>query len=131
MSEIPTGHSLILPIYTTEWYMSGKRNLDNSERIGPTPILTARRFGVSELPQALSAQEIATLRRRVLGVSQRLFADLLSVAPQTVHSWEQGDRKPSGMALRLLNLAAQHPGSFKSLLRRRMNNNGHRQGDHR
>jgi putative transcriptional regulator len=84
-------------------------------------VLTARRFDVPGEPESLSATQITQLRREVLGVSQRLFAGLLSVAPQTVHAWEQGLRTPSGMALRLLNLARKHPKSLRLLIAERAN----------
>ena len=38
-----------------------------------------------------------------------VFAALLNVPLATARSWEQGKRKPSGAALRLLDLARQRP----------------------
>ncbi len=64
----------------------------------------------------MSPRQIAELRRNGLGVSQSIFARLLNVALQTVHAWEQGTRKPTGSALRLLNLAAQKPITLKRLV---------------
>ena len=40
-----------------------------------------------------------------LNVSQPVFAGLLYVAKDTAAKWEQGIRKPSGSALRLLEIA--------------------------
>ena len=53
-------------------------------------------------------KEIAGIRQE-LNVSQPVFAALLNVPLATARSWEQGRRKPSGAALRLLDLARQRP----------------------
>jgi len=53
-------------------------------------------------------QQIAAIRSR-LNVSQPVFASLLNVPLATERSWEQGKRKPSGAALRLLDLARRKP----------------------
>jgi len=44
-----------------------------------------------------------------LNVSQPVFAELLYVTKATATKWEQGLRKPSGSALRLLEIAEQQP----------------------
>lgn len=56
----------------------------------------------------VSAEEIAAARE-ALNVSQRVFARLLNVPTVTAVSWERGRRKPSGAALRLLQIARKHP----------------------
>ncbi len=56
----------------------------------------------------IAAAEIARLRAR-LRVSQPVFAALLNVATVTAVSWEKGRRRPSGAALRLLQIAREHP----------------------
>jgi putative transcriptional regulator len=38
-----------------------------------------------------------------------VFARLLNVPTVTAASWEKGRRKPSGAALRLLQIARKHP----------------------
>jgi putative transcriptional regulator len=63
------------------------------------------------LPSAVEAihpKEISGIRRR-LNVSQPVFAALLNVPLATARSWEQGKRRPSGAALRLLDLARRQP----------------------
>lgn len=47
--------------------------------------------------------------REGLNLSQALFGRLLNVPPVTVLKWEHGDRKPSGAALRLLEIAKRAP----------------------
>jgi len=44
-----------------------------------------------------------------LNVSQSVFAALLNVPKVTAISWEKGRRKPTGAALRLLDLIRKRP----------------------
>lgn len=52
--------------------------------------------------------DVERLRSR-LRVSQATFAAMLNVPTVTAISWEKGRRKPSGAALRLLQIARMHP----------------------
>ncbi|MBN2581918.1 MAG: helix-turn-helix domain-containing protein [Planctomycetes bacterium] len=74
--------------------------------------LTVRDVELPGPPEPMSADEIATLRERTLGVSQRVFAAMLNASPQTVHAWEQGRKRPSGPALRLLELMGERTDLF-------------------
>jgi Predicted transcriptional regulator len=56
----------------------------------------------------LKAGEIAAIRGQ-LAVSQAVFARLLNVPKVTEISWEKGRRKPTGAALRLLDLVRKRP----------------------
>lgn len=56
----------------------------------------------------ITPEEIAAARR-ALNVSQPIFARMLNVPTVTAVSWEKGRRKPSGAALRLLQVARKHP----------------------
>jgi putative transcriptional regulator len=56
----------------------------------------------------MPAKEIVALRASY-GVSQAVFARLLNVPKVTAISWEKGRRKPTGAALRLLDLARKMP----------------------
>jgi putative transcriptional regulator len=42
-------------------------------------------------------------------MSQAVFARVLNVSTKTVQSWEQGERKPSHAALRMLQLFRERP----------------------
>jgi putative transcriptional regulator len=42
--------------------------------------------------------------RRCIGVSQAVLAKVINVSLPAVKQWERGERKPSGPALKLLNL---------------------------
>ena len=69
--------------------------------------LTARQAAAEPAP-AFTGRQIIALRTAI-GFSQALFADALNVSAETVRSWEQDRRPPSGAAQRLLELAARHP----------------------
>jgi putative transcriptional regulator len=51
----------------------------------------------------LSAPKIKKIRVSS-GVSQAVFAKILNVSAAAIRQWERGERKPSGPALKLLNL---------------------------
>jgi putative transcriptional regulator len=59
-------------------------------------------------PPDVGAAELIKLRL-ASGMSQALFARLLNVSIKTVQSWEQGQRKPSQAALRLIQVFRHHP----------------------
>ena len=78
------------------------------------------RCSTLEIPQPARSwrkEQIARLRKRRFGVSQPVFASLLSVTASTVRAWEQGQKSPSGAARRLLELADIAPEAFQRLAR--------------
>lgn len=60
-------------------------------------------------PAEIMRPEEIVAARKSLNVSQPVFARLLNVPTVTAVSWEKGRRKPSGAALRLLQIARKHP----------------------
>ena len=56
----------------------------------------------------MEPEDIVALRNH-FGVSQAVFARLLNVPKVTAVSWEKGRRKPTGAALRLLDLIRKKP----------------------
>jgi putative transcriptional regulator len=70
---------------------------------------TLRMLGRDALPKVdgFSPSEIAKLRERA-GVSQAVLAGFLNVAVNTVSQWERGERKPTGAALKLLNVVKRN-----------------------
>ena len=56
--------------------------------------------------KSLSAAQIKRLRTRNKA-SQAVFAAYLNTSPSTVQKWEQGQKKPNGPSLKLLNLVQQ------------------------
>lgn len=63
--------------------------------------------------KAMPARQIRALRQQ-LGYTQMEFAALLNVPKVTAISWENGTRKPSGAALRLLAVAKHHPEALQA-----------------
>ena len=66
---------------------------------------------ILELPDRPPEVEAAELTeiRLASGMSQAVFARLLNVSTRTVQSWEQGQRKPSQAALRLIQVFRHNP----------------------
>jgi putative transcriptional regulator len=56
--------------------------------------------------------------RRILGLSQPLFAEFLGVDASTVRSWEQGTRPPSSIARRFMDEISADPGYWHGRLRK-------------
>ena len=69
---------------------------------------TMREFDALCLPEvkSLSAAQIRQLRKRNKA-SQAVFAAYLNTTTSTVQKWEQGQKKPSGPSLKLLNIVKQ------------------------
>jgi putative transcriptional regulator len=59
-------------------------------------------------PPAITPRQVAALRKR-LKMSQAYFAAMLNVSARAVQSWEQGLRRPSDAALRMLQVMDQRP----------------------
>jgi putative transcriptional regulator len=70
--------------------------------------LRTKRVPIPKKVTAIAPREIRRLRAR-LGTSQAVFARLLNVSTTTEIKWETGRRKPSGAALRLLDIASKRP----------------------
>lgn len=64
---------------------------------------------IAEPARAWRKEQIVELRKTLFGVSQPVFAALLSVTVSTVRAWEQGQKSPSGAARRLLEIASMAP----------------------
>ena len=67
--------------------------------------VTLREFDRLCLPpvEPLSPSKIRKIREQSR-VSQAVFAAFLNTSPSTVQKWEQGQKKPNGPSLKLLNL---------------------------
>jgi putative transcriptional regulator len=55
----------------------------------------------------LAAKDIKKIREHV-HVSQPVFARYLNTSESTVQKWETGQKRPSGMALKLLHIVEKH-----------------------
>ena len=74
-------------------------------KIGVMSEMTMREFDVLCLPpvQKYSPSQIKQIRLRVIA-SQAVFAAYLNTSVSTIQKWEQGQKKPTGAALKLLSL---------------------------
>ena len=70
--------------------------------------LTTTVIEIPDPPPTLRAEEVVRLRLDH-AMSQAVFARLLNVSTKTVQSWEQGTRKPSRAALRLIQIFGEDP----------------------
>ena len=70
--------------------------------------MTLREFDVMCLPpvEKYTAVQIKRIRTRNKA-SQGVFAEYLNISKSTVQKWEQGQKKPNGPSLKLLNLVAE------------------------
>jgi len=78
-------------------------------RVGAIDKTTMQRFDKSCLvaPQQMEPKRIKRLREKQK-VSQPVFALYLNTSESTVEKWESGAKKPSGMALKLLDIVEKH-----------------------
>jgi putative transcriptional regulator len=65
-------------------------------------------LSLPDRPPEVNAEELVKLRLE-RSMSQAVFARLLNVSTKTVQSWEQGHRKPSQAALRLIQVFRHDP----------------------
>ncbi|MEO5349005.1 MAG: DNA-binding transcriptional regulator [Magnetococcus sp. YQC-3] len=74
-------------------------------KVGAMDAITMRQIDALCLPpkRQFAAEEIRRIRT-ANHVSQAVFAAFLGIGKTTVQQWEQGQKKPSGTALRLLDL---------------------------
>jgi putative transcriptional regulator len=70
---------------------------------------TMQEFDALCLPpvKQYSPRQIKQIRLRNK-VSQAVFAAYLNTTPSTIQKWEQGQKKPNGIALKLLSLIDRH-----------------------
>jgi putative transcriptional regulator len=77
-------------------------------KAGVMGAVTLRDFDALCLPPVknYTAGQIKRIRMRNKA-SQAVFAAYLNTSPSTVQKWEQGQKKPNGPSLKLLNLVDQ------------------------
>jgi putative transcriptional regulator len=66
-------------------------------------------------PKEFDNKQIKKIREN-LNLSQPVFARFLGVTDKAVKAWEQGGSHPNGCALRLLEIAKNHPKDFFKLI---------------
>lgn len=77
-------------------------------KVGAMQATTLREFDALCLPpvKEFTPTQIKRLRERNKA-SQAVFAAYLNTSPSTVQKWEQGQKRPNGPSLKLLNLVAE------------------------
>jgi len=88
-------------------------SLDQALQYSRSEQVNARKTVLPAPPEPLSRQKIIKLREQ-FHCSQVVFARLLNVSVKTLQAWEQGARKPSDAALKLLTVAKRHPEALLS-----------------
>ncbi len=73
-----------------------------------------REYDIPAKPPVMKSAEIVDLRER-LELSQATFSGLLNVSLSTLTLWEEGKRKPTGAAARLLQVYAERPDVVNSM----------------
>ena len=78
-------------------------------KVGAISKVTLREFDESclAIPIEIKPKQIKTIRENNQ-VSQPIFARYLNTSESTVQKWESGAKRPSGMALKLLNVVQKH-----------------------
>ena len=78
-------------------------------KVGAIDKATMRRFDASCLaaPAPLEPARIKQIRESQ-NVSQPVFARYLNTSESTIEKWETGAKRPSGMALKLLDIVEKH-----------------------
>lgn len=67
-------------------------------------------------PPEYSPDDIKDIRQH-MGISQPVFAAVLSTSVDTIRSWEQGRRAPDAMGRRLLQVAREAPDALVGIYR--------------
>ena len=84
-----------------------KDSLEEAEKFAAGE-LTLKTFTVPDPPPTYTPERIARVRKS-LHMSQGVFAHVLNVSTKTVQGWEQGLRRPTQAAQRLLEVLEKKP----------------------
>jgi len=78
-------------------------------RVGAIDQASMHEFDESclSIPAPMDPRRIKRIRERQK-VSQPVFARYLNTSESTIEKWESGAKKPSGMALKLLDIVDKH-----------------------
>jgi len=95
--------------YKSEAFKAIHSGVEGMLRAGTIDQATMRQFDEMclALPAPLEPAQIKKLRLSQR-VSQPVFARYLNTSESTVEKWETGAKRPSGMALKLLDLVRKH-----------------------
>lgn len=85
---------------------SAAKGLHHVGAINKTTMREYDALCLDDVPE-FNAKDIKRIREHV-HVSQPVFARYLNTSESTVQKWEAGQKRPSGMALRLLRVVEKH-----------------------
>jgi DNA-binding transcriptional regulator YiaG len=74
----------------------------SAEKYSAMKMLTAKNIKIPQ-PIKYSSKRISQIRHK-LRCSQKIFADIIGVTPDTISRWERGERGPDKPACRFLNV---------------------------
>lgn len=77
---------------------------------------TVRTVELDLRPKEFDAEDVKVIRHK-LNVSQAVFGKLCGVSVQLVSAWEQGTKRPSGPACRVLEMMDANPKPWQEMLR--------------
>jgi putative transcriptional regulator len=100
----PVEASLVRASAQAMAYLQGDQAMQHAVRVTR---VTAAEASAAPAPD-VTPGDVRALRQR-LGLSQPVFAQALNVSAATVQHWEQGHKRPSGAAKRLLEVVAEDP----------------------
>ncbi len=95
--------------YRSEAFEAVHSAVEGMYRAGTIDKATMREFDESclSVPAKMEPRRIKRIRESQK-VSQPVFARYLNTSESTVEKWESGAKKPSGMALKLLDIVEKH-----------------------
>jgi putative transcriptional regulator len=95
--------------YKSDAFEAIHSNVTGMFRAGTIDQATMRRFDASclSVPAPMEPKRIKRIRE-AQHVSQPVFARYLNTSESTVEKWESGAKRPSGMALKLLDIVEKH-----------------------
>jgi putative transcriptional regulator len=103
MKKVSVEEMLIDGLRSALKFEKGEQRLKTSKRELPDPAPVFR------------SKDVQRLRKDIFKMTQIEFAIVLNISPSTLRSWEQGTRKPTDSALRLLQLLTIDPSVLKTL----------------
>jgi putative transcriptional regulator len=95
--------------YKSEAFEAIHSAVSGMYRAGTIDKATMRQFDESclSVPAQMEPERIKRIREEQR-VSQPVFARYLNTSESTIEKWEAGVKKPSGMALKLLDIVEKH-----------------------
>ena len=86
------------------------------DRVPLNEQFTVRTMKLDLRPSEHGPEDVQRIRKQILKVSQRIFANFIGVNVGTVRAWEQGTRKPTPMACRFMDEIVFSPAHWQERL---------------